>query len=272
MRRVVVAAAVGVMAQTAYAADMPDYGPLRGALVETPRVINWEGFYVGGQGGYGTSDMDFTDATSSLAHQQMVLTTIENEYNISRWPVLGKKSSHGSGFGGFVGYNWQWDDVVLGLEANYMHGDFGGSDSGSMGRSFTTSDGYTNGVTYSGAAAMKVKDIGSVRARAAYAFGSFLPYAFGGVSLGQADIVRTASVSGISVNAKAAPPFQNIPFSDSLSQVQNNHFIYGYAGGVGMDMMITRGLFLRAEWEYLKFAAPINTAVSTVRGGIGYKF
>ena len=37
-------------------------------------------------------------------------------------------------------------------------------------------------------------------------------------------------------------------------------------------MMLVGGLFMRAEWEYLKFAAPINTAVSTVRAGLGYKF
>ena len=37
-------------------------------------------------------------------------------------------------------------------------------------------------------------------------------------------------------------------------------------------MMLYEGLFLRAEWEYLKFAAPIDTSVSTVRGGVGYKF
>ena len=37
-------------------------------------------------------------------------------------------------------------------------------------------------------------------------------------------------------------------------------------------MMLYRGLFVRAEWEYLKFAAPIDTSVSTVRAGLGYKF
>jgi opacity protein-like surface antigen len=263
MRRVVVAAAVGVMAQTAYAADMPDYGPLRGALVETPRVVNWEGFYVGAQGGYGTSDMNFTNATNDIASNLLANTVVESQMAVSSWPVLGKTSSHGQGWGAFVGYNSQWDDVVLGVEANYMHGSFGGSAIGSMGRRIN----YNNVVydaTYTSAAAITVNDVGSARLRAGYAFGSFLPYAFIGGSLGQADIVRTATITG-SEGGRTVTPL-------SATQVQNGHFIYGYAGGLGMDMMIYRGLFLRAEWEYLKFAAPVDTSVSTVRAGLGYKF
>lgn len=262
MRRVVVAAAVGVMAQTAYAADMPDYGPLRGALVETPRVINWEGFYVGAQGGYGTSDMDFTNSTQGIVSNLLVNTAVQGALSVSSWPVLGKSSSHGQGWGGFVGYNAQWDDVVLGIEANYMHGNFGGSTSGSMARQIS-SGGVNYGAIYGASAGINVHDVGSARLRAGYAFGSFLPYAFGGVALGQADIVQSASVIGTDAGGT---------WVLSGSQVQNGHFIYGYSGGVGMDMMLYRGLFVRAEWEYQKFAAPINTAVSTVRGGIGYKF
>ncbi|MCP9629645.1 outer membrane beta-barrel protein [Rhodopseudomonas palustris] len=273
MRGILVAAVMVAAAHGAHAADMPEFGALRGAVVDTPPgVVNWQGFYVGGQGGYGTSDMDFTNSTSNIASRMMALTTIENEYQVSQWPVLGKRSAQGSGYGGFVGYNWQWDDVILGLEANYMHGNFGGSDSGSMGRSFTTSDGYTNGVTYRASANMQVKDVGSVRARAGWAIGSFLPYAFGGIALGQADIIRSASISGTAVNANAAPGFQTINFAYNKTEQMNSHFIYGYSAGLGMDMMLYRGLFLRAEWEYQKFAAPINTAVSTVRGGLGYKF
>ncbi|MFC0241896.1 outer membrane protein [Rhodopseudomonas telluris] len=274
MRGVLVAAAmVAAAAQGAHAADMPEFGALRGAVVDTPPgVVNWQGFYVGGQAAYGTSDMDFSNATSDITARMLVNTSIENEGGVSSWPVLGKTSSHGQGWGGFAGYNAQWDDVVLGIEANYLHGNFGGAQTGSMSRFFSTTNGYTNSVLYQANAAINVKDMGSARLRAGWAFGSFLPYAFGGVALGQADIIRSATVSGTQVNASAAPGFTNVPFYSTGSQVQNNHFIYGYSAGLGMDMMLYRGLFLRAEWEYQKFAAPINTAVSTVRGGIGYKF
>ena len=36
--------------------------------------------------------------------------------------------------------------------------------------------------------------------------------------------------------------------------------------------MLIGGLFGRLEYEYLKFAAPIDTSVNTIRAGLGYKF
>jgi len=254
------AVALGVLAQGAQAADMPF---LRGSLVDRPtRYVNWEGFYVGGHAGYGTSDMNFTNATEGIVAKLLDNTVVEQQLGVSSWPVLDKRSAHGQGYGGFVGYNWQWTDVVLGLEANYLHGNFGGSDAGSMARSLS-SGGTTYAAINDSYAAIKVRDIGSTRLRAGYAWKGFLPYLFGGVSLGQADITRAAVITGTDGGGT---------WTLSTSQAQHGHFIYGYAGGLGVDMMLVGGLFMRAEWEYLKFAAPINTSVSTVRAGLGYKF
>jgi opacity protein-like surface antigen len=36
--------------------------------------------------------------------------------------------------------------------------------------------------------------------------------------------------------------------------------------------MLAAGLFLRAEWEYVRFASSVDTSVNTVRAGLGYKF
>jgi opacity protein-like surface antigen len=272
MRRLVVAMMVAGTAQAAQAADLPDFSALRGPVGISRGVVNWQGFYAGGQAGIGSSDMNFSGATSDLASQLLWGTTIEAEGHVSDWPVLGKKSQQSHGFGGFFGYNSQWDDVVLGIEANYMHGAFGGSDSNSKSLSFTTTDGYTNGVTYQADARFKITDMGSVRARAGYAFGSFLPYAFGGISLGRANIAKSVSISGTQVNPSATPPFDNINFSLAAASSQNGRFIYGYAGGLGLDMMLWGNVFARAEWEYLKFAGPVDTSINTFRGGLGYKF
>lgn len=272
MRKLWLAAMMcGAALQGAHAADLP---VLRGSLWEAPEPgpVNWEGFYIGGQGGYGSSDMNFARSTDDVAARMLANTVIENEMSVSQWPVLGKKSVHGQGYGGFVGYNAQWDDVVLGVEANYMHGTFGGSDSDSMSRFFTTSDGYTHALTYSAQSSIAIHDIGSIRARAGYAWNNFLPYMFGGVSLGQGDIIRTAAIVDQQTNAAAAPGFQNILYTKSQTDAQHGHFLFGYAAGLGVDIMLAQGLFFRAEWEYLKFAAPIDTGINTVRAGLGYKF
>jgi outer membrane immunogenic protein len=57
-----------------------------------------------------------------------------------------------------------------------------------------------------------------------------------------------------------------------LSDNADSHFVTGYAGGLGIDVMVWEGLFLRAEWEYLRFTATVDTTVNTVRVGVGYKF
>jgi opacity protein-like surface antigen len=274
MRRVVVAAMFFGVVSGARAADLSDLPILRGSMTEglTTSTVNWQGFYVGGQAGYGTSDMNFTNATRTDAARLLDGLALEAAGQVSSWPIMGKNSSHGSGFGGFAGYNGQWDDVVLSVELSYLHGKFGGQSTGSMGRSFTDTLGYTDGVNYQGTARMSISDMGTIRARAGYAVGSFLPYMFGGVALGQADIVKTVNITGISVNASAPPPFDNIPINYSSTNAINSHLIYGYSAGLGMDVMLVSCLFMRAEWEYVRFTSTIDTSINTVRVGLGYKF
>ena len=69
------------------------------------------------------------------------------------------------------------------------------------------------------------------------------------------------------------PPKPDIgPSTGTLTDNANSHFISGFAGGLGVDVMLCAGLFLRAEWEYLRFTSTVDTSVNTVRAGIGYKF
>ncbi|HWW48930.1 MAG TPA: outer membrane beta-barrel protein [Xanthobacteraceae bacterium] len=272
MRRLLIAALMTGVAHSALAADMPF---LRGGFSEGvvgPAVVDWQGVYIGGQAGTGRSDMNFTGTTRPMVEKLLANTTIEKEMKVSDWPLMGKESSRGNGVGGFIGYNAQWEDVVVGVELSYMNGKFGGSAVDSMGRSFTTSDGYTNNVTSEALAEMKITDIGTLRLRAGYAYGNFLPYIFGGVALGQANITRAARIHGVSVNASAPPGFQNIPFDVSEVDRKNAHLLYGYAAGLGVDISLYAGLFMRAEWEYIRFTSVIDTNVNTVRAGLGYKF
>jgi outer membrane immunogenic protein len=264
MRRILLAAVMFGAASCAEAADLSDLPILRGAFTDglATRTVNWQGAYLGVQAGTGRADMNFAGVTAPEAQRLLNGTTIENVGQVSTWPLGGKDSVQGSGIGGFVGYNSQWDDVLLGVEFNYLHATFDRSQTDTMGRSF--SSGQSNYfVNYQSDARMAVHDMGSLRLRAGYAIGSFLPYAFGGVAVGQADITKTARVFGDEAGSQ---------FDIRRTEQKNNHFVYGYSGGLGVDVMLWAGLFLRAEWEYLRFTAPIDTQINTVRAGLGYKF
>jgi len=271
MRRLVLAVVMLGAMSGVQAADLSDLPILRGTQGLTTARVNWQGIYIGGQGSFGTADMNFTGSTRTVAAALLANTSIEAGGQVSSWPVGGGKvSTHGHGYGGFAGYNSQWDDVILGVEFNYIHGKFGGSATGTMGRSFVDPAGFLDNITYTSTSSIAISDAGTLRIRGGYAFGSFLPYLFGGVALGQANITKMAHITGTQVNLSA--PFQTINVNLSATDGIYSHLIYGYSTGIGVDVMLYSGLFLRAEWEYIRFASSVDTSINTVRAGLGYKF
>jgi opacity protein-like surface antigen len=247
MRRILVAAALTVgVAQGAFAADLP---VLRGGYIDDyarPVVVDWQGVYIGGQGGWGSTDIK---PEANINNDLAAAFAAQNGLPPAGFGPPGSSHRTDSGYGAFIGYNTQWDDVVIGLEGNYFNGKFG---------SVSYWESTAAGVTSFSSVAMTVKDFGTLRARAGYVWGAFLPYAFGGVALGRADVVRTVGV--------------NDPTVPGVIATQNDRFIYGYTAGLGVDVSLYAGLFLRAEWEYIRFTSAIDTNINTVRAGLGYKF
>jgi outer membrane immunogenic protein len=168
MRRLLLAAVICGAAQGAYAADMPDDLPfLRGSQppsLSTVRTV-WQGFYIGGQASYGSADMDFKNSGKELLERLLNNIDVEGQYHLSTWPMGGTSSNRNSGFGGFLGYNVQMEDVVFGVEANYIHGKFFGASSGSQGRSFSYPTDYLTSAFVQSNASMQVTDFGSLRLR-----------------------------------------------------------------------------------------------------------
>jgi outer membrane immunogenic protein len=270
MRQFLLAAVISGAVSTAHAADLPF---LRGGFSDglSKTTTNWQGFYAGGQGGLGTSDMDFTNSTSSEVTRLLFGTALLSDGKLDTWQMGSPVSVHGNGFGGFAGYNWQWDDVVVGIELNYMHGKFTASQSNQATRGFGDSSGASNLVTYQANSSANLVDTGSIRGRAGWSAGIFLPYAFGGVALGQADIIRSVRVFGTQTFNSSTPPVV-VPFDFTTADASNSKFITGYVGGVGMDVMLMSCLFLRAEWEYAHYNAGVPITLNTARVGLGYKF
>jgi outer membrane immunogenic protein len=282
MRRFLLATVMFGAVSGAQAADLPDIPILRGAYTDglfAPRV-NWQGFYIGGQGGYGSSDENFNGTTTNMIAALLANTNIESEMQVSSWNLgLGKQSARTSGFGGFAGYNSQWDDVILGLEASYLHGGFGGASTANKALvGGPLSDGFFHAVSATSQSAISISDMATFRGRAGYAVGSFLPYVFGGFALGNANITQSVTVqdnygptfaSAVSPCTNSQPPFC---VTLNSTNAQHNHLIYGYSAGLGVDINLVGGLFARAEWEYIRFTAVTDTNINTVRAGLGYKF
>jgi opacity protein-like surface antigen len=213
----------------------------------------------------------------------------------SELSALSKANPHGTGFGAFVGRNWQWDDLVFGVEANYNYIDnLAGSSTSSIGPiqysfppgQFTSANDTPNYfVTLTGNAAAQIKDVITLRGRAGWAIGDFLPYVFGGLAVGRMDIQRTVSsttyrrdditttVNGVT-NTVQGPMVFLPTYSLTMSQERTNDFVAGWTGGLGMEYAVWNGLFLRGEWEYIKFLSVMNTTVTmnSAHVGIGYKF
>ncbi len=279
MRRLIVAVALIGFAGSASAADYDpdDFPTLRGSspYVPAPPTFNrWSGLYFGGQVGYSASGMDFANSTSDLVAFILRQTTIENEFHVSQWPLLGKGTTSGVSFGAYFGYNAQFEDVILGVDVNYTHSNITSSSGGSLGRMFTTSDDYNNQVDMTAAASLTIKDYFTIRGRAGYVLGSFLPYATFGFAVGVADFSRSVTVDtqGTYVGSitPALPPYSA---TDTASE-SKNVVVFGYSAGLGMDFEITPNVFARAEYEFVQFKAPdrINAYINTLRTGLGYRF
>jgi outer membrane immunogenic protein len=90
------AAATGLLAGPAFAADLTNVEPLPAPeMVEAAPVNNWTGFYLGVLGGYGWATAD-TDAVGDI-------------------------DANGFDIGGYAGANWQWGNFVVGAEGDVLY-------------------------------------------------------------------------------------------------------------------------------------------------------
>ena len=290
MRWVICALTVLTLASPAFAADLDilpgpqPVGPGGSLPVGPGTFTRWSGFYVGGQIGYGDANTDFSNATQPLVAFSLRNLALESDDFVSTWPVLGRGSNDAVGYGGFVGYNTQWQDLVLGLESNYTHTAFATTASvsplvGAAGRIVTAGSNQYS-VNLTGTGQLEITDYASLRARAGWVFGNLLPYGFAGLAIGRGNYSVTTEVYGQQNSASpaffpcdpAAPTCIGYDFSNSAGQ--NGAFLYGFSAGGGLDWALTQNIFLRGEVEYVQFAPIANIVASIVsaRVGAGFKF
>lgn len=303
--RVLGATIVTLLAQTclvpALAADY-DYGPLRGTQPPpVAPIASWEGGYVGATAGYTQANMEFTKSLRSSVLGLTRNTALETEFGVSNLISPPADDSRTHSFGAFAGWNWQFEELVFGLEADYTRASMVGNSSDNIFRSFNTSNGYLNEVGLSGSATTHLKDYGTFRARFGYALGSFLPFVTGGAAIGRADVSSSAAIqiagfdqatwntlfaqyqtTGImgSVPNYGYATFNNITLARTMNGPvfvvvnKTEKYALGATGGVGIDWQILPNMFLRAEYQYIHFGdfKDHKAQVNTVRAAAALKF
>lgn len=200
---------------------------------EPTAVHDWSGVYVGGQIGYGFGK---TDAT----------------YNLPNTPTIrGTQDYDANGFLGGVqlGYNYQINSAVLGVEADFSGADVRGhSDEIHVGL----------GDTYD----TKLDWYGTLRARAGYAFDRTLIYGTGGLAFGSVE------------NQYLDGPANS--FSEKNTKL-------GWTVGAGLEQSITDHWSAKFEYQYIDlrdqtidYGANSNTTFgntfNAVKIGMNYKF
>jgi outer membrane immunogenic protein len=225
-------AAVTGLALTTSSAFAADLGQPYYKAPPAPPVVappSWTGFYLGIEGGWGWAHAEQSDATG---------------FDSGRFNV------NGGLVGGTFGYNWQVNQIVLGLEGDGSWADIHGSTAGiGLGCDLTCS--------------AKLDALGTVRGRFGVAFGNFLPYITGGLAVG--DIHGTESLLG----------------SGSSTEV-------GWTAGGGIEAKVSDAWSIKAEYLYADLgnhaifdddfgggvieSEHIKFTTNIVRAGLNYHF
>lgn len=276
------ALATNLLAAPSLAADY-----LRGTQVfEAPQAattveqnINWSGFYFGG--GAGVSDTKFQpgNGLQDLARFAYRNTLLGAEHDMGA--LLGnlpEKRDSGATYFGFAGYNFAFGDAILGFELDYTRsghdyklGDF-------IARRAVTSNGTINDFSLTTNQGAKLDDYATARLRMGWAAGSFMPFATIGGAVGRFNttstitatnhITRTNPVTGLIEQGPAAG------YPLIVGGTKKNVYGFGLSVGGGVDWALADNIFLRGEYQLIRFAdvEGTTTTVNTARAALGVKF
>lgn len=282
MRRLLVAVGLLASMSDAFAGEF-EMPVLRGSEGFAPAgsVYRWNGAYFGAHFGHSSAGVDFGDGVRDLA--AFVVRDTVLEPIVAGMTTLSKADTSANSFGGFAGYNFQFEDAVLGFEVNYsrMSLNTGATDRQSV--LYANDAGAAPGqhfvyhLTVDGNAAIRITDLMTLRARAAWAAGQFLPYGFVGFAVARADVIRSATVTvdrDIFPDGATTPTATEHIHTDPRIDVKDGGFYFGYTGGLGLEWAVMPNVFLRAEWEsvVLPNVQKLGVNINTLRAGVGMRF
>lgn len=262
MRWLMCAIVASALSQQASAADMPSF--LRGSTTFEAPPPSWDGIYVGVQGGWNLAGANFTETTSGFA----TLVTIPSMSVAPTMTPFGTTDHAGSHFGGFIGYNTQWDGAVISVEGNYARYNSTVSAINTFRGNYTAVDGLSYPYSGNGTTTVSLTDLATFRVRGGWVAGNFMPYAMVGLAVARTDITR---VGVITLQAPAGVP---VAPALTITQTMTGQAAYGWSAGVGLDFALTNNFFVRAEYEYVQFGdlQSVNLHMHSLRVAGAFKF
>jgi outer membrane immunogenic protein len=256
-----------------------------------PRLYRiWAGVYGGAQAGEDFNGIDFrqvpaTPVQSAIA-QDAILTTLAAP--ATALPALPQVSTRGPSYGGFVGYNWQIDDVVFGAEFNINRSSLHQTAVNSAARGYWVNNGgnlFATSLYTNSQGTIDMSGYFTMRGRLGWAFGNFLPYIAAGVAFAQVDTSTKVNIGYNGTCVNPAPPAnptcpivngQNQTIGADYPFINLSHGKYqlGFDAALGMDYMVTRYVFVRGELDYLNLQYPSQIRLNTLstRIAAGLKF
>ncbi len=289
--------------QDAWASDLAEPSILRGTddddmFMESPppRYNKWAGFYIGGQASYVQGTISFGDSLTNLLTTILASTPYAPivDSNADAIP-LQSKSAHSAGYGGFIGYNWNFNGTLIGFELEYSSANLKAITQNSTPQKNTVLyDEQVNGaygIRFAQAASIaKVENMGSFRFRGGFSVGNFLPYGFLGLAVGQGSTKNVVVVQEyqyvvpeqVILGPGGTTVIQGTPFNQPITGPyllvdQQTHAVYwwGYTIGAGTEINFTDNIFARLEYSFTALDSTTKTGqpqINKVTGGLGFRF
>ena len=235
-----IAAVTSLLATSAFAADLPARTYTKAPVYVEP-VYNWTGFYIGGNLGYSWGRSNDTSTLTNTAGTVLFAGTDKSDLN----GIVG---------GGQIGYNWQMQGWVWGLEADIQGSDEKGT------RNFLCPTGVCTptfgqiavfpGPAVPVALSQKIDWFGTVRARGGVLVTpKVLLYATGGLAYGE-----VGSSASIGLVPTVFP-------STSTTNV-------GWTVGAGIEGAIGGNWTAKLEYLYIDLGKANGSFLTTI-GGLG---
>lgn len=228
--------------QSAHAADAPYWAP-----PPATAPFNWNGFYIGANGGYGWHVGKPIELLTDTILPGPPANNLGQATAASRG-TIGDTVAAGWFAGGQVGYNWQFgSSVLVGVESDLQYSRIEGSKTGF----FTNPNGS---VPIRGTASFNIDWFGTLRGRVGVMADGWMLFASGGLAYGQVGYNLSAFESG------GGALYQTI--------LSSNETKYGYVVGAGVEYAFAPNLILKGEYQYINLG-PIGAIgpVTPLGGG-----